>query len=162
MSCAGSHENLGRTSTSFFPPWNPFFPHWKWQKFKLYGVNVQGAMGTVWMEHYTAVLVAPVQSPDMGAVLCPQSCPLGCDPRALPAPTAPPGIPGVVCRRCLPIPGASTSRHTAMETSRCFPKHSPAESSGETWDAVAAKDFPAPGLSDYFLFIVNCISLALW
>lgn len=38
----------------------------------------------------------------------------------------------------------------------------PTGSPAETRDAAAAKDFPAPGLSDYFLFLVNCVSLALY
>lgn len=143
MSCAAGRENSGRTSK----PLIFFLFETKWQKLKPYGVNVQGAVGTVWMKHYTAVL-------------CPQSCCLGCDPGALPAPAAPLGALGLfaegVCLHLGPAPPG-----TAMETSRCFPKQPPAESPGETWDAVAAKDFPAPGLSDYFLFIVNCVLLAL-
>lgn len=83
------------------------------------------------MKHYTAVLVCPCAAPGPGAVLCPQSCCLGCDPGALPAPAAPPGALGLfaegVCLHLGPAPPG-----TAMETSRCFPKQPPAESPGET------------------------------
>lgn len=112
MGCAGSHENLGRTSTSFFPLKLFFFSLEQNGRSLRHGINVQGAVGTVRTGHYRAVLVCPCADPRHGGTTVSPELPAGLWSRALPAPTAPPGIPGVVCRRCLPAPGASTSRHS--------------------------------------------------
>lgn len=158
MVCAASHENLGRNATPLiFPPETILFFKTRWQKFGINmcsGHSVNGALhswaglplcrpqargeccvpgAAVW-----ALILGHSQQP----LLPPRSLGLFAEGVSLHLGPAPPGA--------------------AMETSRCFPKHSTAESPCETWDAVAAKDFPAPGLSDYFLFTVNCFLLPLW
>lgn len=81
------------------------------------------------------------------------------------APAGSSGLLGVVCRRwflawcCtwgwLALAHGHGNQQMFSQTELLL--GSPAE----TWDTAAAKDFPAPGLSDYFLFIINCVSLAL-
>lgn len=70
------------------------------------------------------------------------------------APTSSSWLSGIVCRRwfwALYLRLASSSTQP-WKPADVFSNTAPTE----TWHTVAAKDFPAPGWSDYLMFIVSC------